>query len=97
MLERRRLLTVTEATRGVHVTAVSRAVLLAAADVRAKTNLKTPDAVVAGSAIVAGCGAIVGNDKSFERLARVDKDAWVMFDSRVNPVPAYVHLDDFVD
>ena len=97
VFERRRVLALTERTPGVHLLPVSDDVILAAAEARALTNMKTPDAIIAASAIVHGCSLIVGNDRVFGRLAEVPADDWTMFDARTFPVPGYVHLDDFVD
>lgn len=58
---------------------VDRRVAEEAAGLRAATRLGLPDALVAASAVVAGCTALLGNDAGFHRLGE-----------RV----AYLHLDD---
>ena len=96
-LGKRRVMTLVEGTPGVRTVPLSRDVLVTAAEVRALTNLKTPDSLVAASALVHGCDAIVGNDRAFGRLAEVSSQEWTMFDVGARPVPTYIHLDDFVD
>lgn len=60
---------------------VNREIGIKAAQLRADLNLKLPDALIVATAIVAGCDAIVGNDK---RCA-----------TRVTEIP-YVYLDETV-
>lgn len=48
---------------------VTRSVAHRAAQVRARTGLKTPDAVIAATAIEAGCSALLGNDRAFAGIA----------------------------
>jgi predicted nucleic acid-binding protein len=61
---------------------VDRTVARLAAGLRARTNLKTPDALIAATAVAEGCDAIIGNDQDF--AVRVQQD-----------IP-YLRLDDYV-
>lgn len=47
----------------VTVAPLDRAAARAAARIRATTGLSTPDALVIGTALAAGCGAVIGNDR----------------------------------
>lgn len=66
---------------GIEVVPVTRSTARVAASLRARQRLRLADAVVAATALTAGCTALVGNDRAFRRL-----------DDRL----AYVHLDDLV-
>ena len=50
-----------------HVTPVSSDIAQAAAQVRASTNLKAPDAIIAATAAADRCDVIIGNDRAFAR------------------------------
>lgn len=63
----------------VEVMECSREVARAAASVRADHNLSLPDSVVAATALVSGCTALLANDGAFRRIA-----------DRL----AYLHVDD---
>jgi predicted nucleic acid-binding protein len=52
--------------------AVSGVVLEQAAILRAGRGLKTPDAIHAASALVAGCTQFITNDPAFRRLAQLN-------------------------
>jgi len=60
------------------VETVSRDVALRAAKIRAELSLRLPDAIVAATALEAGCSALLANDVKFKRLKGI----------------AYLHLDD---
>lgn len=47
---------------------ISISVLNEAVDLRARLNLKTPDAIHAASALISGCDQLVTNDDGFRRL-----------------------------
>jgi predicted nucleic acid-binding protein len=65
---------------GLTVAPLDRAAALAAARLRAHLGLATPDALLAGTALAAGCNAVVGNDRLCrERLTE----------------PAYLYLSDY--
>ena len=51
--------------------AMSEAVLEQAAALRAGTGLKTPDAIHAATALVAGCSHLISNDPAFRRVANL--------------------------
>ena len=61
---------------------VDRAVARLAAGMRARMNLKAPDALIAATAVAEGCDAIIGNDRDFAVRVRQD-------------IP-YLRLDDYV-
>jgi predicted nucleic acid-binding protein len=60
--------TVLLGTVGLNCHPVSRAVLESAARLRAAQHLKTPDAIHAASALVAGCTLFVTNDPAFRKV-----------------------------
>lgn len=66
---------------GLSVAPLDRAAAQTAARLRAALGLATPDALLVGTALAAGCRAIVGNDR--------------LCASRVTE-PAYLYLSDFV-
>ncbi len=51
-----------------------------AAGIRAEHGLRMVEAIVAATALEAGCTALVGNDRALRRL----------------PAPTYLHVDDLV-
>ncbi|HSP55159.1 MAG TPA: PIN domain-containing protein [Dehalococcoidia bacterium] len=63
------------------VVALDRSIARRAAEIRAALDLSIPDAVVAATAVEAGCDLIVGNDKQFAQ--------------RMREIP-YIYLDDVV-
>lgn len=63
------------------VVALDRGIARRAAAIRAALDLSVPDAVVAATALEAGCDLIVGNDKQFAQ--------------RMREIP-YIYLDDVV-
>jgi len=82
---------------GVITADISEQVLLAAAGIRAITNLKTPDALVAASATVGGSDAIVGNDRRFDVLNALTGVELLSAGRTRLPLPKYIHLDDYVE
>ena len=60
---------------------VDRRVALEAATVRAATDIKLPDAIIVATAVISGCDALIGNDKTCAR--------------RVTEIP-YIYLDEVV-
>ena len=59
---------------------VDREVARRAAAIRADTGMQAPDALIAATAVVEGCDAIIGNDRDFARRSEV----------------LYLVLDDYV-
>jgi predicted nucleic acid-binding protein len=57
-----------------------------AAAIRAKTNLRLPDALIIATAKTAGCGAIIGNDRT-----------WSKINTAVATIPEVILLDLYVD
>jgi predicted nucleic acid-binding protein len=53
----------------VSMIAITQDVLERAANLRATVGLKTPDAIHAATALVAGCALLVTNDPAFRRVA----------------------------
>jgi hypothetical protein len=82
---------------GVEPIEMSEDVLRTAAEIRALTRLKTPDALVVGSAVVSGSEVIVGNDRRFDVLNAVPDVKLFVIGNRPRSMPRYLHLDDFVD
>ena len=64
-----------------HLVPARREVLQLAAKLRAKENLRTPDAIIAASAILTGCDCLIGNDRTIQK--------------RLKSI-SYLCLDDFV-
>jgi predicted nucleic acid-binding protein len=95
--EREVIIDLTERAAGVETTELSRTVLFLAAEIRAHTRLKTPDAIVVASAAARGCEAIVGNDKRFRDIEALHGTRFLAAGSRPIAMPQYVHLEDFVD
>ena len=91
-----KVMRLTERTPGVRLIDMTRDTFVAAARVRAATNLRAPDAMVVASAALSGCGALVGNDKAFRRIAEIDQQHWFGARSPYQ-LPAYIHLDDYID
>ena len=94
--EREVIIDLTERSVGVEVTDLSRTVMFLAAEIRAHTRLKAPDAIVVASAAASGCQAIVGNDKRFRDIEALGGARFLGMGSRPVAMPAYLHLDDFV-
>ncbi len=95
--ERETIVDLTERAIGVETTDLTRTVLFLAAEIRAHTRLKTPDAIVAASAVANGCEAIVGNDKRFRDLDAMRGTRLIAMGSRLMPLPEYVHLGDYAE
>lgn len=55
-------------SRGVRLVPITHDVLERAVILRASTNLKTPDAIHAATALIAGCALFVTNDAPFKRV-----------------------------
>jgi predicted nucleic acid-binding protein len=53
----------------VQLIAITHAILEQAASLRARTTIKTPDAIHAATALLAGCALFVTNDSAFRRIA----------------------------
>jgi predicted nucleic acid-binding protein len=94
--EREMIVDLTERATGVETTELTRTVMFLAAEIRAHTRLKTPDAIVVASAAANGCEAIVGNDKRFRDLEGLRSARFLAAGSRPIAMPDYLHLDDFV-
>ncbi len=50
---------------------INQSILRQAANLRATTNLKTPDAIPAATAIFVNCDLLITNDKSFRNLSNL--------------------------
>ena len=55
-------------SQGVQLIPISHAVLEHAANLRATTSLKTPDAIHAATALITGCALFVTNDGAFKKV-----------------------------
>lgn len=80
---------------GVQLHAVTETVLMAAAQIRAVTRLKAPDALVAATAMLNGSTALVSNDAAFKRIPEMGMLRLPLPGFRPIPMPQYIHLDDF--
>ena len=58
-------------SRGYHLFVVTPEIAEAAAGLRARYNLRTPDALHMATAIVAGCDAFLTNDAKFKRVTEM--------------------------
>ncbi len=81
---------------GVIARDVPEEVLLTAAEIRAMTRLKTPDALVVGSAIANRCDGIIGNDKQFRGLNTVQNVRFITA-PQIKKMPRYIHIDDYME
>jgi predicted nucleic acid-binding protein len=59
-------------TRGFSTLPITRHILEAAAQLRATTGLKTPDAIHAATALHGGCTLFVTNDPAFRRVPQLN-------------------------
>jgi len=55
-------------SRGIHIAELTRDQLRAAAQLRAATGIKTPDALHVAAALTAGCKSFVTNDRRLPRI-----------------------------
>jgi predicted nucleic acid-binding protein len=58
-------------TQNVATVVVDKTVAIEAAELRARHNLKTPDALHVASALVAGCDAFLTNDSGIKRVTEI--------------------------
>jgi predicted nucleic acid-binding protein len=65
----------------VSMIATNRQIAREAAAIRAAIDIKLPDAIIVATAVISGCDALIGNDKTCAR--------------RVTEIP-YVYLDEIV-
>lgn len=93
--ELERVLTLTEGATGVFSPLLTPDAIAVAAEVRAKTNLRVPDALIVATATTEGCGAIVGNDRRMERIQAMD-NVGTLVDLRQFTVPRFIQLDGLV-
>ena len=73
---------------GVRPTPITEEVLMKAAEVRAETMMKAPDALVAASAIMHGSELIIGNDGDFKHFEGLS--------ARTRGLPQFIRIDDYV-
>ena len=59
-------------SRGLRMVELDRSILRTAAEIRAATGAKTPDALQLAGAVSAGCTAILTNDRRLPRLPGLD-------------------------
>jgi predicted nucleic acid-binding protein len=52
----------------IHLVPISKSLLIQAANLRSKTNLKTPDAIHAATALSVSCSQLITNDKAFRNV-----------------------------
>jgi len=90
------VLTLAKRQAGVSTVPLTEGVLMAAAQIRAATRLKAPDALVVASAAISGCGAIVGNDQDFDAINKLTPMRLALPGARVLPMPRYLHFDDYL-
>lgn len=80
---------------GVRTMPVTERVLVTAAQVKAATRLKTPDALVVASAALSGCAAVISNDRGFEVLDKVSTIRLASAGGGMLKLPRYIQVDDF--
>lgn len=80
----------------VRVSELSRRVLLAAAAIRAASNLKAPDALVLATGAVERCDATLGNDGDCQRASLAMPQVFVPGGVGSLAVPPYLRLNDYV-
>jgi predicted nucleic acid-binding protein len=90
-----RVMMFTDRSPNLRLAPVDRGRLLLGARIRAHTNLGTPDSIIVASAAVGECDLVIGNDKQFKRIVNVDAGRDI-FGSPYQ-LPAYIHLDDYID
>lgn len=71
--------------RNVRIVVVDREVAREAARIRAAHDLKLPDAIIVATAVVSGCDALVGNDRTCAR--RVTEIPYVYLEEAVGRIP----------
>lgn len=93
--EMRRVVRLMEETRGISVAPVTDAVITLAAQVRAASSFKTPDAIIIASAVLNRCDAVIGNDRRFAGLEELRGVPIIGRGGVRMSVPSYIHLDDY--
>ncbi len=68
-----------------------------AAQIRAMTRMKTPDALIAASAAVNGCDVVIGNDTDFRGLSAIESMQIARRGKRPLQLPRFVLLKDYVE
>ncbi len=91
------VLSLSHQQQGVELAPVTETMLIAGAMIRAVTKMKTPDALIAASAALRGCGAVVTNDSDFAGIRGISSITLPMASTRVVPLPAYVSVGDYVE
>ncbi|MGI6285815.1 PIN domain-containing protein [Neomoorella humiferrea] len=71
---------------GLKIIPITRQIGQMAATIRARTNLRLPDALIIATAKVAGCGAIIGNDRAWSDICKA-----------ITAMPEVIILDLFVE
>ena len=91
------VMTLAKRQAGVITTPITEMVLMTAAQVRVATRLKAPDALVVASAMISGCGAVVGNDNDFKIINSIEPLPPVGVGARSSRLPRYIHFDDYLE
>ena len=81
---------------GIKVVSVDGGVILAAASIRARTNLKVPDAIVLATGVVERCDATIGNDRSCQGATGRLKGQQIVGQEMPLFAPPYLCLGDYV-
>ena len=68
-----------------------------AAQIRAITGMKPPDALVVAAAAVHGCDLLIGNDKDFNRLERAGELEVARRGMPPLRLPRFVRLDEYTE
>ena len=71
-------------------------VIVAAAKIRAMTNVKVPDAIVLATGVVERCDATIGNDRSCRQATASLKGQQIVGQEIPLFAPRYVLLSDYV-
>ncbi|HXK32731.1 MAG TPA: type II toxin-antitoxin system VapC family toxin [Dehalococcoidia bacterium] len=93
--ELHRVMELTEGVENVGSAEIDADTIAIGAEVRARSNLKTPDALVVATAITSGCSAILGNDRAMRRVDLL-REAGELVSLRRRPVPRFLRIDDLI-
>ena len=68
LVDIRKVMALTEGARGVMTVQADREMMFIGAEVRARTRLRLPDALVVATAMAERCDVLIGNDRAMEGI-----------------------------